>query len=271
VLVVAHRGSSLSAPEHSYAAYVQAVEEGADGLECDVRLTRDGHLVCVHDRRVDRVSSGRGVVSTLELADLADLDFGVSKRAEDPAADLAGDGDAEEPDVDRSGVLTLERLIELCVDSRTPSGRPVQLYVETKHPTRYAGRVERRLVDLLSRYGLDTPPVSGPPQVSVLSFSAIGLRRIHAMAPALPTVYVLERVPLRYRDGSLPARVSGVGVSIDAVRAYPDYVRKVQDRGYTVSVWIVDADDDLDLVHRLGVDAVLTKRPGYVRKRFGMA
>lgn len=268
MLVVAHRGSSLTAPEHSYAAYRQAVEEGAEGLECDVRLTRDGHLVCVHDRRVDRVSSGRGVVSTLELADLADLDFGVSTGGPASPDPLAAE-DGEEPDVDRSQVLTLERLIELCLKSTTPDGRPVQLYVETKHPTRYAGRVERTLVDLLARYGLDKPPASGPSQVSVLSFSAVGLRRIHALAPALPTVYVLERVPLRYRDGSLPPRVSGVGVSIDVVRAYPDYVRKVQDRGYTVSVWIVDEPEDLDLVHRLGVDAVLTKRPGYALERYG--
>ena len=59
--VVAHRGSSADAPEHTLAAYQQAVDDGADALECDVRLTADGHLVCVHDRRIDRTSDGRGV------------------------------------------------------------------------------------------------------------------------------------------------------------------------------------------------------------------
>ena len=74
-LVVAHRGPSAAHAEHTLAAYELALTEGADALECDVRLTRDGVLVCVHDRRIDRVSDGRGVLSTLELADLTDLDF----------------------------------------------------------------------------------------------------------------------------------------------------------------------------------------------------
>jgi len=55
---VAHRGSSQAAAEHTIAAYADALEAGADALECDVRLTRDGHLVCVHDRRIDRTSNG---------------------------------------------------------------------------------------------------------------------------------------------------------------------------------------------------------------------
>src|SRR4051812_43024918 len=65
--VVAHRGASSHRAEHTLAAYALALEQGADGLECDVRLTRDGFLVCVHDRRVDRTSTGRGAVSTLTL------------------------------------------------------------------------------------------------------------------------------------------------------------------------------------------------------------
>ena len=80
VSVVAHRGASVDLAEHTLAAYRRALEVGADALECDVRLTADGHLVCVHDRRVDRTSNGSGLVSTLELAELADLDFGVVAR-----------------------------------------------------------------------------------------------------------------------------------------------------------------------------------------------
>ena len=68
-LVFAHRGSSHALPEHTLAAYLRAVDEGADGLECDVRLTRDRHLVCLHDRRLERTSNGRGPVSEHTLAD----------------------------------------------------------------------------------------------------------------------------------------------------------------------------------------------------------
>ena len=156
VQVVAHRGSSGALAEHTLAAYEQALVEGADALECDVRLTRDGHLVCVHDRRVDRTSDGRGVVSTLELADLADLDFASWKaRQGDPLLEASW----EEPDIDpeRGRVLTFERLLQLVLDHRESTGHKVQLQVETKHPTRYGALVERNLVDVLDRYGLATP------------------------------------------------------------------------------------------------------------------
>ncbi|MFD7652423.1 glycerophosphodiester phosphodiesterase family protein [Actinosynnema sp. NPDC059797] len=74
--IVAHRGASARRPEHTLAAYELALDEGADGLECDVRLTRDGHLVCVHDPVIDRTSDGTGRVSTMALADLRRRDFG---------------------------------------------------------------------------------------------------------------------------------------------------------------------------------------------------
>src|SRR4051794_9077270 len=92
-MVVAHRGSSAAHAEHTLAAYELAIEEGADALECDVRLTRDGVLVCVHDRKVNRTSDGRGVVSTLELAELAELDFASWKaRQHDSLLEAAWEG-----------------------------------------------------------------------------------------------------------------------------------------------------------------------------------
>ncbi|MDX6215208.1 MAG: glycerophosphoryl diester phosphodiesterase, partial [Frankiales bacterium] len=113
-LVVAHRGASGDHAEHTLTACEKAVVDGADALECDVRLTRDGVLVCVHDRRVDRTSDGRGVVSTLELSELSELDFASWKqRDHDPLLEASW----EEPDTDGSTVLTLERLLQLALDS----------------------------------------------------------------------------------------------------------------------------------------------------------
>ncbi len=93
--VVAHRGASDREPEHTLAAYLRAVETGADALECDVRLTADGHLVCVHDRTVNRTSNGTGIVSTLELAQLEGLDWGSWKKLSQQHGDFGG----ESPDV----------------------------------------------------------------------------------------------------------------------------------------------------------------------------
>src|SRR3954462_1369350 len=131
--VVAHRGSSSSRAEHTLGAYRQALEEGAEALECDVRLTADGHLVCVHDRRIDRTSNGQGVVSTLELAELDSLDWASWKQ---PWNDL--DDEAPEPGIESGRILTLEQLLDMVRDW----GQPVDIAIETKHPTRYAGLVE---------------------------------------------------------------------------------------------------------------------------------
>jgi glycerophosphoryl diester phosphodiesterase len=253
-LVVAHRGSSGSHAEHTLTAYEKAVDEGVDALECDVRMTRDGVLVCVHDRRVDRTSNGRGSVSALELAELAELDFASWKAAQPDEHP-----EAEWEDVERDGtsVLTLERLVQLALDAP----KPVELHIETKHPTRYGGLVEKALVDLLERYGLAQPLSRSVSRVTVMSFAATSLRRIHVMAPEIPTVLLMSRVPLRYRDGSLPPRVTIAAPSLEVVRAHPRYVERAHAMGNRVHVWTVDSPEDIAMVLRLGVDAVISNHP----------
>jgi glycerophosphoryl diester phosphodiesterase len=266
VQIVAHRGASEDAPEHTLAAYRKAIEDGADALECDVRLTADGHLVCVHDRRVNRTSNGRGAVSTLELADLAALDFGswktresVRARGEEP------DWEHRPEDREATSVLTLERLLELVADA----GRRVELAIETKHPTRWAGQVEERLLMLLKRFGLDAPPSPEESQVRVMSFSARSLHRVRAASPTLPTVYLMQFVSPRLRDGRLPAGVRVAGPSIRIVRNQPAYVERWKAAGHRVHVWTVNEPEDVDLCVDLGVDAIITNRPRAVLRRLG--
>ncbi|MDQ0991801.1 glycerophosphodiester phosphodiesterase [Streptomyces sp. V3I7] len=266
IQVVAHRGASEDAPEHTLAAYRRAIEDGADALECDVRLTADGHLVCVHDRRVNRTSNGRGAVSALELADLAALDFGSWKTRE------SWRGRDEEPDWeyhpgDRAdtAVLTLERLLELVADA----GRRVELAIETKHPTRWAGQVEQRLLQLLKRFGLDAPAAAEESPVRIMSFSARSLHRVRVAAPTLPTVYLMQFVSPRMRDGRLPAGVGIAGPSIRIVRNHPAYVARLKQAGHRVHVWTVNEPEDVDLCVGLGVDAIITNRPRAVLHRLG--
>ncbi|MER5861960.1 glycerophosphodiester phosphodiesterase [Kitasatospora sp. NPDC002040] len=250
VRVIAHRGSSAARPEHTLAAYRLAIEEGADGLEADVRLTSDGQLVCVHDRTVRRTSDGRGAVSALTLAQLNELDFGSWKHPESP-----------EP----SPVLTLAQLLELVADA----GRRVELAIETKHPTRYAGRTEAELLRLLTRYGLlpDSPEQSS---VRIMSFSELSLHRIRRAAPAVPTVYLFDRrLPLLGRTRALPggARIAGPG--IDLVRSNPGLVRALRRAGHPVHVWTVDEAADVELCLELGVEAIITNRPHAVLAQLG--
>lgn len=271
ISVIAHRGASEDAPEHTLAAYRKAIEDGADALECDVRLTADGHLVCVHDRRVNRTSNGRGAVSALELADLASLDFGSWKDGAygpdtlDP--NEAPDRQLEDPE--RTSVLTLERLLELVADA----DRRVELAIETKHPTRWAGQVEERLVELLERFGHTKPARAEEwiPSVRVMSFSARSLHRVRAAAPEIPGVYLMQFLTPRHRDGRLPPGVQIAGPGIRILRAHPEYVAKAHRAGHQVHVWTVNEASDVELCRELGVDAVITNRPKQVRNQLGLA
>ncbi len=250
-LVFAHRGSSYDLPEHTLAAYLRALDEGADGVECDVRLTRDGHLVCVHDRRLDRTSNGHGPVSTRTLAELERLDFG----SWHPGPALA-DGD-EGVDESYLRLLTLDRLLEAV---RT-AGRPVRLLIETKHPSRYGRHVERRLVTLLDRHGLTVPRPDHPLQVTVMSFSLLAVRRLRALAPALPTVLLLDRLPRGLRPSRLPFGIQIAGPGLALVRSHPTLVPALRAAGNQVYVWTVNDPSDLDLVLATGVDGIITDRP----------
>ncbi|HEX6918088.1 MAG TPA: glycerophosphodiester phosphodiesterase family protein [Phycicoccus sp.] len=256
-LVVAHRGASDEHPEHTLPAYAAAVRYGADGIECDVRLTADHHLVCVHDRRVERTSNGAGVVSALELARLEELDWASWK---------VGPRDAEAPEADpeRGRLLTLRRLVDRLV---TGGGEPVTL-IETKHPTRHGRDVEKALVHLLRSFDLASGDQPGLPRVRVMSFSRRALRTVHELAPQVPLVLLVDaNVPSFTGDGTLPRGVDAVGLDVRLLRRRPKLVRRFHAHGHLVYAWTVDSDDDVDRCLDTGVDVVITNRPRHVIDR----
>jgi glycerophosphoryl diester phosphodiesterase len=261
-LVFAHRGSSAILPEHTLAAYLRALDEGADGLECDVRLTRDGHLVCVHDRRLDRTSNGRGRVSAHTLAELDQLDFGSwhwgGATDDTPTTDVPADPS-------HTRLLTLDGLLQTV----RATGRRVELLIETKHPTRYGSNVERRLVELLRRHGLSEPIPHDPIRVTVMSFSPLAIRRIRELAPALPTVLLLEVLPPWLPVNRLPFGAQIAGPGINLLRARPQLIETLRATGHLIYVWTVNEPTDLELVLDRGVDGVITDRPALVLDRLG--
>ncbi len=274
-MLVAHRGASAAVAEHTLAAYQTAIEDGADALECDVRMTRDGYLVCVHDRTVNRTSDGQGVVSELDLRTLNELNFSSWHGGLPPSADelLPDDPYLVGVAPDRTaggGVLTLEMLLGLVRDA----GRDVRLLVETKHPTRYGGLVEKTLVELLARFGWAGRP--GPPaslreppdrdnRVIVMSFAPTAIRRVRLLAPDIPTVLLLKQLlPVR-REGLLPAGATIAGPGLRLLRSDPDFVERAHARGHPVFVWTVDDPDDVRFLLDLGVDTIISDHPREVK------
>ncbi|WP_426243187.1 glycerophosphodiester phosphodiesterase family protein [Nocardioides sp. LHG3406-4] len=249
--VVAHRGASEENAEHTLGAYLRALDVGADALECDVRLTADGHLICVHDRDLRRTASTNGVVSTMRLAELDELDFASWKN---PWADL--DDEAPERDEELGKVLTLRKLLETVADY----DRRIEVAIETKHPVRFGGLVERRLVEMLRDFGWDR---AGSP-ARVMSFSYRALQRTRKLAPGIEVVILIKE---SHHWPALKPVIGDdwvLGPGVLQLRESPSFARKLVRSGRDIHVWTVNTADELQVCLDLGVQAVISDRPAYM-------
>jgi len=239
-VVIAHRGASCDFAEHTLAAYLAAIDAGAQGFECDVRLTADNILVCWHDADLSRTSDGTGRISKMTWAEIRNVDAGSWHRA----------GQKAKP-------LLFAELLDLAVSS----GR--SLSIETKHPVRTSGRVEHELAKLLAPF---LPLNSGSPAAApfrMMSFSRFAVARWRRLAPSVPAVMLIDRGPLV--AGTAPA----IGPGIHRLRKNPSLVKKAHDSGHEVHVWTVDEPSDIALCLGLGVDAIITNKPAEVIAAIG--
>src|SRR5262245_461899 len=185
--VIAHRGASAYAPEHTLAAYKLALEQGADYVEQDLTLTKDGVLVCLHDDTLERTTDvetrfpDRAVTETgrdgkpvqrwyandFTLAEIRTLDA----------------GSWFDPGFAYARIVTFDEAIELV------KGR-AGLFPELKSPARLNGRggvdVERAVADTLKAHGLIGATVKGLPAVYLQSFEEKSVRRLAELLPAVP-------------------------------------------------------------------------------------
>ena len=157
-----------------------------------------------------------------------------------------------------SDILTLAQLLEMAL----AAPRRIELAIETKHPTRYGGYTEQVLVQTLERFGLAAGGPEG--RVRVMSFSSIALRRMRDIAPQIPVVYLMDKVPMLQRYGPLPFGAGIAGPSIEILVAEPAQIQRWRTAGYQVNVWTVDTRDDLAACMSAGVSAVITNAPHHI-------
>jgi glycerophosphoryl diester phosphodiesterase len=105
----------------------------------------------------------------------------------------------------------------------------------------------------------------------MMTFSQRALARMRIASPTLPLVYLVDHVPVRWRDGSLPRGVETVGVGVKVLREHPRYVERVQKAGHQVHVWTVDEPEDVERCLDAGVQAIITNRPDAVLHQLGRA
>lgn len=175
MLVIAHRGASAYAPEHTFASWDRAVEIGADYLEQDLQMTRDGILVVLHDDTLDRTALGcTGRVIDHTLRELRECDVGTWFNRANPdraRAEFAGER-----------IRTLDEVLDRYGDRAT-------FYIETKNPEDAPG-MEEALLELLSKHGLREAAATEW-RVLIQSFSEASLRKIRTLDGELPLIQLV--------------------------------------------------------------------------------
>ena len=150
--IYAHRGSSIAHHELTMAAYKAAVDEGADGFECDVRITKDNQLVLWHDADMQRVAGNPARIADLTLKEIKSH---------------------------YQQAITLDELLILARDNKK------ELAIETKHPVPSGSAVEKGVMELLSQEKLVA-------DIHVMSFSWLALENVRKISPEQKTVALLH-------------------------------------------------------------------------------
>lgn len=223
-LIVAHRGAPLSQPENTLPSFALALDQGADVLETDLRFTRDGEIVLIHDATLERTTAGHGIVGDATLAEL--------KRHPTRAPDGT---------LTATGVPTLAELIE-ATDAQTP------LLLELKDPKFIARGFVQRLVDLLQRYDMVQ-------RSAIVSFHPEYVAAVKALCPTIPTGNITYKNPLPTGKAEL------LGPVWPLLYLNPFYVAWAHRLGKIVCPLDPRPEPRIGYYLRLRVDALLTDNP----------
>ena len=216
-LIYAHRGASFDFPEMSREAYLGAVRQGADGFETDLRLTKDRIIVCWHDSGMRRVANCPLVVAESTFAELS----------------------AAYP------ILSLEELLEIAL----LHGK--HLALETKHPVRTGGAIERELLELLekNRKRISEAGIS----ISIMSFSWLAILRLRKSG--WNTVYLVSHISQRFL-----ALSTAIGPSVSIIAKL-----KRERVGGEIFVWTANTTAEILLCHEKKISVMMTDRPAFAR------
>lgn len=240
ILIVAHRGASADAPENTLPAFHLAWQQGADAIEGDFRLSRDGHIVCIHDEETEKVADRSLNVAKSTLAELKTLDVGIWKSAQ-----FAG-----------TRIPTLPEVL-----ATVPDGK--KIFIEVK--------VGVEIIPALQK-ALAASPLQ-PEQIVVISFDADFVTAWKKVSPACKTMLIISHSrkgwnlsPSADKTLALLNKTGADGLSTNTHRAVNRrFVKRLQAAGYEHHVWTIN---DARLARRFvgyGTQSITTDHPGALR------
>jgi len=226
MLIYAHRGASADFPELTLAAYEGAVAQGADGFECDVRLTKDQVPVLWHNATMLERAANRGLIAEMTYKEVS--------RA-------------------YPQVLTLEEFLTFAVEHKKG------VLIETKHPVISGNRIEEVVVETLhATKGIEKI------DVSVMSFSWLAIEKMKRLDRTIPTTFLMHK-KTPWFQARLSSAIT-IGPGINELRQEPIRAERIKSTGRSLNVWTVDDDADIKLCEKLGVDILITNKPSHARE-----
>lgn len=226
----AHRGASGYASENTLEAFALAAEMKADGVELDVQMTKDGHLVVIHDETIDRTSDGRGAVRDYTLSQLKQFNFNKTH-----------------PEYTHAEIPTLREVYELLKET------DLIVNVELKTGICFYDGIEERVLELSGRMGMEQ-------RVLYSSFNHYSITRIKELCPSAKTgVLYMDGIyrPVEYAEALMAEALHPAYYNMQ----YPGLMEQAKTRGIKVHVWTVNTPEQFKRCRELGVDAVITNYP----------
>ena len=236
-LVLGHRGARHAAPENTLAAFDLAIEEGADGVELDVRLAHDDEVVVMHDVSLARVTGGldERPVDALDSFELAQIDV----------------GGGEHPP-------TLRQVLDWARSRRT------RLNVELKHDGSRTEGLAARVVELVRACA----PLEG--RVLLSCFHPGLVRKLARLAPDIPVAWLVHRRQRAFREGRGWKALGAAGINPEHALVTPGRMARWRDEGALINVWTVNEPDDALRLASLGVDTLISDTPGRILAALGV-
>ncbi len=222
-------------PENTLCAFEKAIEMGADGIELDIQLTKDGEIVVIHDETIDRTSDGKGWVKDYTLEELRQFNYNKTH-----------------PEVEHADIPTMREVFELI--------KPTNLVIniELKTGIVFYDRLEERIVELTKEMGMED-------RVIYSSFNHYTVVKIHNLKPD-------ARVGFLYADGPIDMPEYGVKHGVEALHPalyniqYPGFVQECKVKGLKLHVWTVNEEQYMHMCCQAGVDAIITNYPDVALK-----
>ncbi len=224
--IYAHRGASADFPELTLAAYEGAVAQGADGFECDLRLTKDEVPVLWHNASMLERAGNPGLI--------AEMTFAQVSRA-------------------YPQILTLSDFLDFAVSQKKG------VLLETKHPVISGNRIEEVIAETLA----ETSGISSI-DISVMSFSWFAIEKMKRVDPSINTTFLMHK-HTSWLQAKLSS-AAAIGPGINELREEPIRAKRIKDLGRSLHVWTVNEDSDIKLCEKVGVDILITNKPAHARE-----